>query len=257
MQNDNAKSKILIANWKAHPETIDLAKDLFTLELEVAQKHPTVQVIICPPTHWLSELSALYADRMTLQFALGAQDVFWKFGEENYGVKYVLVGHSDRRYPTRATPEAATRREEGEGDTDKVVNQKIKIALESGVTPVLLVGERNKGDNRQAVIEQQLTLGLAGLSAEMLEKVMIAYEPVWAISTNPNAEPDTSENTLQAAKIIENITGKKTILYGGSVNETNITDFLSHSQISGAVIGRASLRPEQWGEMLAKVAKIH
>jgi len=232
-------TKIIIANWKRHPETLEQAVELYQQESEMARRYPALTVVICPPTQFITTL----AERDN-QF-LGAQDVFWQLGDNNYGVKFVLVGHSDQRYPSA-----------GVGDSDEVVNQKLKTALASAVKPILLVGEKEQGEDRITVVTAQLTANLAGLTPEEINKVTIAYEPVWAISTHPGAEPDRPENALAAAKIVENITGKTAILYGGSVNQQNITDYLRYSQIAGAVIGGASLDAERWRKILEVVTKL-
>lgn len=223
-------SKIVIANWKAHPNTPAEAQALFEAETGTAAKYPNIKIVICPPAEFIKKLGAN-----------GTQDVFWQANGDNFGVKYALVGHSDQRVA---------------GDTDEIINQKLKIALASGVTPVLLVGEKEKSEIRQAVLKKQLTADLAGLSISQIDKILICYEPVWAISTNLGAESDKPENTLSAAKIIEQIAGKKTILYGGSVNSANVADFLRHHAIAGAVIGQASLDPTEFTEILKIVSEL-
>ena len=233
--------KTIIANWKNHPETLEKAKELFEFEVTEAIKYPNLKTVICPPEQFLRPLAEI-----NKKF-IGAQDVFWNLGGDGYGGKYALVGHSDRR---RA------------GDTDEAVNQKLKIALESGVTPVFLMGEKEKTDNRQVILQKQLTVGLATLSTSDVDKVLIVYEPVWAISTNPNAEPDTPEDTLKAMEIINTFLLKtynlkpKTILYGGSITEKNVADFLKHQEIGGAVIGGASLRKEEFARILEIASQI-
>ncbi|HEY4484589.1 MAG TPA: triose-phosphate isomerase [Candidatus Paceibacterota bacterium] len=232
-------NKLIIANWKNHPETLEEAKELFEFEVAEALKYPNIKTVICPPEPFLKSRAEINRE------FVGAQDVFWESGAENYRVKCSLVGHSDRRYPLV-----------GGGDTDEIINQKVKIALESGVVPVLLVGEKERGDDRQEILEKQLTAGLFDLSTSDVDRIVIAHEPVWAISTNPNAEPDKPENTLKAFKVINDFLFEtyglepKAILYGGSVNQNNVADFLKHPEISGAVIGGASLRKEEFANIL-------
>ncbi|MEK7506647.1 MAG: triose-phosphate isomerase [Patescibacteria group bacterium] len=227
-------NKIIIANWKAHPDTLAEAQALFETETEAAAKYPNIKTVICPPAEFVKELGAN-----------GTQDIFWTAGGDNFGVQYVLVGHSDRRYPPT-----------GGGDTDEIINRKLKIALNSGVTPILLIGEKTKGDNRQAVLGEQLNKNLANLITSQVVNILICYEPVWAISASPGAEPDKPENTLAAVEIIARLTGKKTILYGGSVNSANVGDFLKHSEISGAIVGQASLDAVQFEEVLKVVSAL-
>jgi len=223
--------KIVIANWKMNPQTLEEAKELF-------DSFKNTEAIICPPFVYMSVLRPN-----------GSQDVFYEdkgafTGEisplmlKNLGVEYVLIGHSDRRYVL--------------GETDEVINKKLKAALNAGLTPALLVGER-EGENREEILTKQLDTDLAGLSPD---KVLITYEPVWAISTNPNAKPDIPESALEAIKFIIKKTGVKFCLYGGSVNEKNIVDFLKHQEIGGAVVGGASLRKEEFANILKLICAL-
>jgi len=250
--------KLIIANWKAHPETLAEGRVLYSAELALAEKYASVKTVICPPVEMVKELSEIDSKH------LGSQDVFWQPDEDNYGVRYVLVGHSDRRYPSS-----------GAGDTNEVINAKIRVALASKATPILLVGERNKGDDRELVLSEQLSKSLSSLSPDELGKILICYEPVWAIS-HPSARlaeasgvaradvvyrPDTSANTLAAIKIVSNFLTKNyqlvtgNFLYGGSVNSQNVADFLQHSEISGVVVGEASLDATEFENILQVVSK--
>mgnify|MGYP001595873619 CR=1 FL=1 len=252
--------KIIVANWKMNPATFEEARELFEFSVAEAAKYPDMQVVICPPFVYLEELAKLLnAKRSTPNTNLGAQDAFWEksgpfTGEvstemlKNFSVSHVLVGHSDRRYKI--------------GETDEVINKKIKAVLEADIVPVLLVGEKSRGDNRRQILEKQLSLDFEGLDSGQISKILVAYEPVWAISANPGAEPDTPENTLEAIKIIKTFLTTNYqlptthFLYGGSVTEKNIADLLSHSEISGAVIGGASLRKDEFADILKIVSEI-
>lgn len=205
--------KVIIANWKNHPETLPEAENLFKTEIESAQKYPNVQTIIYPPDKFLEQLTG-----------------------EAVRKDYVLVGHSSKRE---------------EGETDETINQKLKKDLEAGVTPILFVGEK-QGEPREEVLQNQLIKDLAGLSVEQISKILFTYEPVWAISTNPGGHADTPENALGAIKFIKEFLKLPTsnFLYGGSVNESNVADFLKHPEISGAVVGQASLDASQFAKIL-------
>jgi len=233
--------KLIIANWKMNPQSLEEAKELFDFSSAEAKKYPEIKIVICPPFVYLSELHAS-----------GAQDVFYEekgayTGEisvvmlKNFGVNYVLIGHSDRRYVLK--------------ENDEMINKKIKACLRADITPVLLVGER-EGENREEILASQLAQDLKDLTAEEISKILFTYEPVWAISTNPGAKPDTPENTLEAIRFIKKITKTEKCLYGGSVNEKNIVDFLQHQEISGAVVGGASLRKEEFAKMLKLVSSL-
>jgi len=252
--------KVLIANWKANPSTLAEAQELFDAEITAAAKCKNIQTVICPPLIFLEELAKeRQATSDKRQVQIGAQDLSFEpvgpnTGEipaqmlKNLGVSHVLVGHSDRRYKI--------------GETDEVINEKIKAALAAEIAPALLVGERNKGDDRAQVLEEQLSADLTGLTAEQISEILIVYEPVWAISTSPGAEPDTPENTLEAINVIDNFLKSKfqnlntKFLYGGSVNSENVADFLSHPEISGAVVGGASLRKGEFANILKIASEI-
>jgi len=238
-------SKIIVANWKNHPENLEEARELFEFSVSEAAKYPNLKTVICPPEQFLSGLPLKTINYKLKTIFVGAQDVFWESGAENYGVKYSLVGHSDRRYPPV-----------GGGDSDEIVNQKLKIALESEVIPILLIGEKEKDGARQEILERQISGALTNLVTSQVTRVMIAYEPVWAISTNPNGHADTPENALQAAGFVNDFLTANcklqtaNFLYGGSVGQDNVTDFLKYPEISGAVIGGASLRKEEFATIL-------
>src|SRR3989344_443565 len=195
-------TKIIITNWKANPVALGEALGLFDFYLSEIVKYQNIRLVVCPPFVYVEELAKrlkklqIPDSRLHIP-CLGVQDIFWgKSGShtgeisvdmlKEFSVTHVLVGHSDRRYEI--------------GETDEVINKKIKAALEADTTPVLLVGERKSGDDRKKVITDQLSADLAGLTAEQISKILITYEPVWAISTSPDAKPDTSENTLNAMK---------------------------------------------------------
>lgn len=280
--------KIIIANWKANPAMSDEALELFDFYVGEISKYQNINLVVCPPFVYLEEL-AKRVQGTGSRVQLGVQDTFWEksgpyTGEisvdmlhpvksskagakqfdrvKNFRVSHVLVGHSDRRYKIGLPSTTLGGSKVVLGESDEVINKKIKVALESEIIPVLLVGERNRSDNRQAVLEQQLSADLAGLTAEQISKTLITYEPVWAISTQPDAQPDTPENTLEAMKIIRDILGSKLqtpnskFLYGGSVNQNNVAGFLGHPEISGAVIGGASLRKEEFAEILQITAML-
>lgn len=252
-------SKIIVANWKMNPQSLAEAEGLFNFSIAEAVKYPNIQTIICPPFVFIEELARrLLSVSYKPLTGLGSQDLFWETkgaftGEispgmlESFSVSHVLIGHSDRRYVI--------------GESDEVINKKIKAALETGITPILLVGER-EGEDREEVLTNQLTKNLENFSTDEISKILFCYEPVWAISTNPGAKPDTPENTLEAISFIDDFLTKnyqlstKNYLYGGSVNEKNAVDYLKHPEIGGAVIGAASLRKEEFGRILNLVSQI-
>ena len=250
---------IILANWKSNPATLKEAEDLFHFSCDACGDISTekVETIICPPFVYLEKLSAVSSN-----VALGAQNMFWEkiagpyTGEitpdilKNLSVQYVLIGHSERRYNL--------------GETDTMVNKKIKAALDIGITPVVLIGEKEKKDDGSQIIENQLTMVLDGLSADQVSKTILVYEPIWAVSTGNNSEADTPEHTLDTLGTIKNVIfsayrlrpDSYKILYGGSINEKNVADFLSHDEINGAVIGGASLRKNEFANIIKIVSEL-
>lgn len=252
--------KIIAANWKMNPKTVQEAEDIVKYLIENFEPKD-VQLIIFPPflyfCHLRDELGK-DADK----FDWGAQDIFWEnsgayTGEispsmlKSFWVEYVLVGHSERRLNL--------------GETDEIINKKVKAALKNDIIPILLVGEKEKGDFAQDILIDQLTRDLDGLSKEDIAKVIVAYEPVWAISTNKNAEADDPDSTIEKIKMIKDILVKISdeetvsrinILYGGSVNSKNVASFLEKPEIGGAVVGGASIKKEEFLEMLKIIEKL-
>lgn len=158
--------------------------------------------------------------------ANGAQDC-----ELDKDVTHCLVGHSDRRKA---------------GDTDEIVNQKLLAVLAAGLTPVLLIETVD-----------QLRKALVDVREEDLDKILYVYEPVWAISTNPNARPVTPEYVLSAVREMQSfLHATRPFLYGGSVNSKNLADFLKYPEISGAIVGAASLNAEEFAKMIEITGKL-
>ena len=234
--------KILIANWKANPETLEEARALFE-----AEKRPGV--IVCSPAVYLVELRAT-----------GAQDVFWEAGPhtgqvspsmlKEFGVTHVLVGHSERR---------------ALGETDEQINKKLKAILAAGMTPVLLIGEQEKNDAiRQDILVDQMTRDLEGVSAEDAIKILYTFEPAWAISTTSGNKAEGLDNIIAGIEMMRSILQKLygadrnvfSMLYGASVNGDNVHDILSRPELAGAVVGGASLRAEEFQKMIEIAATL-
>lgn len=218
--------KIIIANWKMNPQTLPEAEDLFRL---------SAGAIVCPPFVYIEALSKL------TEAVLGAQDCHWEdegasTGEvsakmlKNLGVKYVIVGHSERRWIL--------------GETDEMINKKLEAALRNDLIPVLAIGERSKDDDRKKIITEQLEKALSGVSDF---SGLIAYEPVWAIGTG---DAETPEHAIEAVKIIKSVVGDALVLYGGSVDSRNVGDFISKSEIAGVLIGGASIDKKEFKKIM-------
>lgn len=157
------------------------------------------------------------------------------------GCSFVLVGHSERRQIF--------------GDTDELVNAKVHAAFRSGLLPILCIGEtleERESGQVEAVIERQLTLGLAGLQADQVASAVIAYEPVWAIGTGRTATPETAQSVHAFIRgwlsdsFPSFVSAQTRILYGGSVKPANAADLLGQKDIDGALVGGASLKAESF-----------
>ena len=252
MQN----KKLIIGNWKMNPKSAVIAKQNFLAIKKGVSTFKNVDVSIASPFVYLKELSK----SVGAVFSLSAQNVSTElegaFTGEVSGsmladckVKYVIVGHSERR---------------ALGETDEQINKKIKMALKAGIIPVLCVGEsdREHGMWYLGKIKTQIEECLAGISKNVVGGVVIAYEPIWALSTTANrrdATPtDYEEMRIYIKKVLNDMFGMKVveqikIIYGGSVDEKNAQGFLVEGGADGLLPGRASLTPKKFIEIV-KVA---
>jgi triosephosphate isomerase (TIM) len=224
-------AKIIIGNWKLNPLTLTEAQAL-AAKLDHSSQHTAV---ICPPAPFLAAIDFPN---------LGAQDCFWKLkgaftGQvspaqlKSIGVKYCLVGHSEQR---------------SLGETDEAVNAKILALLEEKITPVLCVGfgTTEEQDDLAVVdiLKSQLEADLSGTDAK---KVIVAYEPVWAIG---RGKPASGEHAEKIAIFIKTKYQVSKVLYGGSTNSTNANEFLEQPHIDGLLVGGASLLPDDFNKMI-------
>ncbi len=247
---------LIIANWKCNPETLKEARSLFNSVKDGLKNMTDVDTVICPPFVYISNLQ-----QTTGNLKLGAQDSFWeKSGAFTSGVspnqlsdlgcQYVILGHSERRIYF--------------GDTDEIINKKIKSAIFAGLKPVFCIGEteieKKKGETERA-LENQIKKGLSGVSEKEMENIVIAYEPVWAIGTgNPCSTDETKKSVLFIRKLISDLypevkTDNLRILYGGSVNSQNVGDYFTKSGVEGFIIGGASLKPEDFIKIIKTLNK--
>lgn len=237
--------KYLIANWKMN-KTVEESVT-FTRELLKNSKLYKNEVIICPT--FLS-LDAMRETCLKNGIKLGAQNCHFEVqgaftGEisaemlRSLGVEYVILGHSERRNYF--------------GESDEIINKKVKAALESGLKVILCIGEtweqRNNGQKLD-VLNNQLKFGLKDLNSEMLKKIIIAYEPVWAIGTGKIVtEKEISDVSHNIEKFISaefKTNFKCSFIYGGSVDVSNVEKFLSLSCVDGVLIGGASLNADKF-----------
>jgi triosephosphate isomerase len=234
---------------KTHLEAIrDVQKLSYLLDAEDVER---VEVVVCPAFTALRAVQTLIeSDR--LRFGLGAQDVHWHdqgafTGEvsppmlEALKVRYAIVGHSERRQLF--------------GETDETVNRKVRAVFAHGMTPILCVGEtieeRDLGRTEEKV-SGQIHAGMRNVPGDRAAGLVVAYEPIWAIGTGRNAEPADAGETIGLIRAAlaelysKELADDVRVQYGGSVKAGNIRDFMAHPEIDGALVGGASLDPEEF-----------
>ncbi len=245
--------KLIIANWKMNPKNHKEAQALFGAINNGARGAKNTQVVICPPFTQISALGSQLSAKSNVK--LGSQNCHWEIsgaftGEvsanmaADAGAEYVILGHSERR--------------QFMGETDEIVNLKIKAALKAKLKPILCAGE-NVGEEMSAVVGKQLSAALAGLSVNQMKDIIIAYEPVWAISTSQGGKNCSPDDALSAALFIRRtltnlysrfLAEKTPILYGGSVDSQNVVGYINQARMDGVLVGGASLDAEEFVKII-------
>jgi triosephosphate isomerase len=242
------RKPIVAGNWKMN-KTVAEARELVSGLLPGLKKIDKVELILCPP---LTDLWVVMGMLRGTDIGLGAQNMHWEVGGAFTGeasppmlaevCQYVILGHSERRQYF--------------GETDETVNRKLKSALIHGLTPIVCIGEtldENQAGLTADVVNRQVRKGLAELKPDDCRKLIIAYEPIWAIGTGLAATPDDAnvihKDVVRVA--LAEMLGKSTaqsirILYGGSVKPDNAIGFFSQSDIDGALVGGASLKADSF-----------
>lgn len=242
------RRKIVIGNWKMNPRTLKEAEKWTAAISKSLTNIRNTDVVICAPFPYLVKLRAL-----SRKISFGAQNAFWgetgPFTGEvspdmlyDLGARHVILGHSERRVL---------------GETDELVNKKVKSALVAGLTPVICVGEQERDNEHKHfnVVKNQVRACLKGIPRNSFLKIIIAYEPVWAISSTPNRRDATPTDCLEMAifirKALADISSATNavnirVIYGGSVTDKDAKEFLAHGGVDGVLPGRASLDPEKF-----------
>lgn len=251
------RKSIVIANWKMY-KTVAEAEKFVEHVKEQVKAVKEVEMVICPPFTALDSLSRLMESSNLL---LGAQNMHWEkegayTGEisplmlKESGVKYSIIGHSERRNYF--------------GENNTIVSQKFAAALSAGLIPVLCVGEnqqqRSAGETEK-VVQEQLLIALKEVveeNREILGKVVLAYEPVWAIGSGTAAYPEDAASVATFIRSLlqerfGELSRKARIVYGGSVKPDNIRDFTSRENIDGALVGGSSLKETVFVELVEAV----
>jgi len=248
----NMRRPLIAGNWKMNKnsaESIKLVSELREMVSDVSD----VEIVVAPPFTALGSVEATIKDS---NIFLSAQNTFWQeigafTGEispsmlKDVGCQYTIIGHSERRQYF--------------AETNETVNKRLQAALKASLTPIVCIGEtleEREAGKTLAVIEQQVREGLNGLSSEEMEKVVIAYEPVWAIGTGKTATPDQAQEVHkfirdQIAQIFgEGVAENIRVLYGGSVKPDNIDQLMAQKDIDGALVGGASLKAESFARIV-------
>lgn len=243
---------LLVANWKAYVDDLTRAKKLFGRAKRLAARSSRLELVIAPPAPYLG----FFGRRKLPSVALSAQDIssitegavtgeVTAAAARSLGAEYAIIGHSERR---------------ARGDTDAIVAEKLRHALAHDLTPILCVGEKERDTNGNylALVREQITSALRDLDARGYARVLIAYEPLWAINKTADEaihDTDLAEMVLYIRKVVaENTAGKSTgktkILYGGSVEPDNIRDLAGGSGVDGFLVGHASVDPATFTKLV-------
>ena len=250
------QKKIIVANWKMNPSSVLEAKSLFSVVCRAARRLRKTQVVVCPPSLFLGDVRKSISQKCSI----GAQDVSSRSvlsgvgaytGEissvmlASLGIAHVIVGHSERR---------------ASGEADEIVNRKLLGALRAGLTPILCIGEgvRDKEGEYLHFLRNQIAGSLGRIKRAQVSKIIIAYEPIWAIGKNAE-RVDTPDELFETTIFIRKILGESygrsvamtvPIVYGGSVDEKNAEALLTHGGVRGFLVGRASLNAKAFIEIM-------
>jgi triosephosphate isomerase len=250
------RKPFIAGNWKMN-KTISEAKELVSSLKELVKDVKDVEVGVCPPDIDLPDVVEIAKDS---NIKVGGQNMHW---EENgaytgdvspvmlkeLGVEYIIIGHSERR--------------EYYNETDEQVNKKVQSAYEHGLKPIICVGEsleERKAKETREVVEEQVRKALKGLNQKQVSQAVVAYEPLWAIGTGESASAKQANQVISYIRdVIETdyleAAEDVRIQYGGSVKPHNIEEFMSESDIDGALVGGASLSANSFAEIVKKATK--
>jgi len=246
------RKKLIAANWKMY-KTPSQTREFFSAFRPLVEGHTRDEIVVCPP---FIDIHAALDAAQDSNIGIGAQNMYWEkegayTGEisapmiAGSGCTHVIIGHSERRQYF--------------GETDDTVNVKLKVALDTGLTPIVCVGEvleEREAGITDDVLRRQCSVAFRGMSAAKAAKLVVAYEPVWAIGTGKTATPQiASEAHLTIRSEVANAFGKEfadnvRILYGGSVKPDNAKALMSEEEIDGALVGGASLNPQHFAAIV-------
>jgi triosephosphate isomerase len=242
------RTSLVAGNWKMN-RTVAEARDLVSTMSPKLREIAHVEKVLCPPFLAIPALAEMLAGS---GIGLGAQTLHWEekgafTGEVSPGMlkefcQYVIIGHSERRTYF--------------GETDQSVNKKLHAAIKVGLIPIVCVGEtleQYEAGSTSDVVRRQISVGLAGVDPAIASKIVVAYEPVWAIGTGKASSGENANYVHQQVlrPALGELFGAQTaeairILYGGSVTAANAAEFFAYADIDGALVGGASLKPDEF-----------
>jgi len=227
------RTKLIAANWKMY-KTPEEGRSFMEAFLPLVAGHTRDEIVVCPPFVDLPEREGAYTGEVSPAMLLAV------------GCTHVILGHSERRQYF--------------GESDDVVNRKTEVALESGLIPIMCVGEvieEREAGLTEEVLRRQVTRGLRGISGRKAgNKLVIAYEPVWAIGTGRTATPQLAAEAHELIRaevgktLGESVAQNLRILYGGSVKPENASALMVEAEIDGALVGGASLKPDSFASIV-------
>lgn len=252
------RTKIVAGNWKMN-KTVPEARSLVEALLPELKAMEGVEKVLCPPFTALPFVAELIADT---DIGLGAQDMHWEEKGAFTGelapnmikefCNYVIIGHSERRAYF--------------GETDETVNKKLHAALSNDITPIVCVGEtleEYESNRTEEVVRRQITSGFADIDSGDASRIIVAYEPVWAIGTGKASSAENANNVHKQVvrPALTELFGEDAaqairIQYGGSVKADNASEFFAQSDIDGALVGGASLKAEEFVAIVKAAAPL-
>ena len=260
-RENESMNKLIIANWKMNPNSAKKAEQLWADIKKGLKGIKNVETVICPPFLYLSGFRFQVSGFMKL----GGQNCFYEqegayTGEisaemlKNSGCDYVIIGHSERKKYF--------------GETDEIINKKIKAALKASLKVILCIGEdtRDSFDSKgrwthelDPILKDQIKGAFLGIKKPQVQNITVAYEPIWAIGTgNPATPDDVLSAKIFTRKILSDLYGRKEadkvkVLYGGSTNRKNAARFIEDGQADGLLVGGSSLDAEEFVSMVNSI----
>jgi len=247
---------LLVANWKMNPSTVKEAKKLLETTIKAASSSKNVSIVIAPPALYLLSLSRSYRGKLV---SFGVQNAHFEAtgsftGEismaqaRDAGAEYAIIGHAERR---------------ALGESNEDTSKKVAAALAEGLVPILCVGEkaRSREGEHLGFIKDQLRAGFTNVPSSKVGRIIIAYEPVWAIGAEEAMNPrEMHEMAIFIRKTLVDLCGEKAmaikILYGGSIDENNAVTMLRDGDVAGLLVGRASADREKLAGLVRAIKNV-